>query len=87
MELWKDKEAAMDITFKEFRELKEMRENIRQKINSLELCWSCQKICECEQWLVNESVPVWLCGQCVSEVSYRLTEETGMPLSLSAHCG
>ena len=74
----------MDLTVKEFQELIQMRENIRQKVHLLELCWSCQRVCECQQWLVNESVPVWLCPECVDEISYRLTDEIGMPVSLSA---
>jgi len=63
-------------------ELNRMRKNIRRIINALELCWSCQKICECEQWLVNEAVPVWLCIECWSEVSYRLEKQSGVPVSV-----
>ena len=74
----------MEITAMEFRELVTMRENIREKVRLLELCWSCQKISECRQWLINDMVPVWLCTSCVDEVSYRMTDESGMPLSVSA---
>lgn len=59
----------MTLTATEFQELVEMRENIRRNISSLELCWNCQKISECRQWLVNEIVPVWLCDSCVDEVT------------------
>lgn len=74
----------MELTTMEFRELITMRENIREKVGLLELCWSCQKISECQQWLINEMVPVWLCNRCVDEVSYRMTDESGMPLSVTA---
>ena len=74
----------MDLTAMEFRELITMRENIRRNVGLLEVCWSCQKVSECRQWLVNGCVPVWLCDECVEEVSYRLTDETGIPLSLTA---
>lgn len=53
----------------EFRELKEMKENIRRSVNALELCWSCQKICECERGIVDDAAPVWLCTGCQSKFS------------------
>jgi hypothetical protein len=74
----------MELTAMEFKELIAMRHNIREKVGLLELCWSCQKVSECRQWLINESIPVWLCGKCVEEVSYRMTEESGLPLSVTA---
>jgi len=74
----------MELTAMEFKELIAMRHNIREKVDLLELCWSCQKVSECRQWLINESIPVWLCDKCVEEVSYRMSEETGMPLSVTA---
>ena len=74
----------MEITATEFRELITMRENIREKVGLLELCWSCQNVSECQQWLINDMVPVWLCARCVEEVSYRMTDESGMPLSVTA---
>jgi len=73
----------MEITATEFRELVTMRENIREKVGLIELCWSCQKVSECRQWLINDMVPVWLCGHCVDEVSCRMTDESGMPVSVT----
>jgi hypothetical protein len=73
----------MELTAMEFKELIAMRHNIREKVGLLELCWSCQNISECRQWLINESIPVWLCSKCVEEVCYRMTEEAGMPLSMT----
>ena len=77
----------MELTTMEFQELITMRHNIREKVGLLELCWSCQHVSECRQWLINESIPVWLCAKCVEEVSYRMTEESGMPLSVTANGG
>jgi hypothetical protein len=74
----------MELTAMEFKELIAMRHNIREKVGLLELCWSCQNVSECRQWLINESIPVWLCAKCVEEVSYRMTEGSGMPLSVTA---
>ncbi len=74
----------MELTTIDFRELITMRANIREKVGLLELCWSCQKISECRQYLINETVPAWLCGKCVDEVSYRMTDDTGLPLSVTA---
>lgn len=62
-------------------ELKQLRDNICRTVNSLELCWGCERICECEQWLVNEAVPVWLCIHCLSEVSFRLQKQLGVTVS------
>jgi hypothetical protein len=73
----------MDLTAMEFKELITMRANIREKIGLLELCWSCQKVSECRQWLINEMVPVWLCEKCVEEVSYRMADSAGTPLSVT----
>ena len=53
----------------EFRELKEMKENIRRSVNALELCWSCQRICECEQGIVDDAAPVYLCTGCRGKFS------------------
>lgn len=72
----------MDIGLAEFRELISIRENVHRSVESLELCWFCERICNCEQWLLNEAVPVWLCGECVGEVSCRLEERTGVPLRM-----
>jgi len=72
----------MNIGVAEFRELIGIRENVRHSVESLELCWSCERICECEQWLVNGVVSLWLCGECVDGVCRRLEEQTGMPLHI-----
>ena len=73
----------METTVMETEELRHMRETVSRTVNSLELCWGCDRICECEQWVANESVPVWLCIECLSEVAYRLETSSGIPVSLS----
>lgn len=67
-------------------ELRRERENIRLSVNSLELCWGCDRVCECEQWLVNEATPVWLCLECTFEAAYRLEKQSGVPISLLPVC-
>jgi hypothetical protein len=72
----------MDDAPSEHGELKEMRKNIRRTVNSLEVCWSCQRICECKQWLVNKGFPIWLCIECPPEVLYRLEKQSGVPVTI-----
>ena len=60
----------------------QMREEVSRMVNSLEMCWSCERICRCDAWLANEAVPVWLCGDCAPEAAYRLEKQSGVPISL-----
>ncbi|MBI2815970.1 MAG: hypothetical protein HYX72_03425 [Acidobacteria bacterium] len=71
----------MNTTVIEAEELRHMRETVSRTVNLLELCWGCDRVCECEQWVANESVPVWLCIECLSEVACRLETSSG-PVSL-----
>ena len=48
----------------EVQELTQMRENIRRHVDALELCWSCQRISECDQVTVDDGASVWLCQDC-----------------------
>ena len=59
----------------ELDELHEMRENIRRSLDALELCWSCQRVSECEQDVVDDAAPVWLCAECRSKL--RASEPAG----------
>ena len=45
-------------------ELREMQDNVREAVNSLEQCWCCVQISECKQGIVDDAAPVWLCGHC-----------------------
>lgn len=73
----------MDTTLTEAQELRHMREVVSRTVNALELCWGCDRVRECEQWVANESVPVWLCIECLSEVAYRLEKSSGVPVTLA----
>ncbi len=64
----------MDMGIDEFRELIRIRENVGRHVKSLELCWSCQRVSECKLWLENEAAPVWLCGDCLAQLSCRQEE-------------
>ena len=48
----------------EFKELKQIKENVRRNINALECCWNCEKISECEQGFGDGTARVWLCTGC-----------------------
>lgn len=61
----------MQISLEEFQELTEMRENIRRTIEALEVCWSCQKVSECEPAIVDDGPPVWLCQDCARRAQYQ----------------
>ncbi len=52
-------------------ELLQMREQTREAVNSLELCWSCRRICSCEHWIVAEGVSIWLCGECLADIAAK----------------
>jgi hypothetical protein len=46
----------------------EMRENIRRAVSSLEVCWRCQKVSECQRYILGNLVLVWLCQGCLKEM-------------------
>ena len=46
----------------------EMRNNIRRVVNSLEVCWKCQRVSECEKYILGQTVLVWLCEGCQGEM-------------------
>ncbi len=64
-------------------ELKEMRDGIRRSVNSLELCQICERICECEQWLLNDAL-VWVCIECLARDLGRLKKSSEAPSEQSA---
>jgi len=61
----------MTVSVMEYRELLEMRGNIRRAVDSLEVCWSCQNVSECDASVVDDGPPVWLCDDCSSRVASR----------------
>ena len=69
----------MQISLAEFQELTEMRENIRRTLEALELCWSCERVSECEPVVVDDGPPVWLCSQCAAKAQSRRPLEAADP--------
>jgi len=61
----------MTVSVTEYRELLEMRGNIRRVVDSLEVCWSCQNVSECDAAVVDDGPPVWLCGECATHAASR----------------
>jgi hypothetical protein len=50
------------------KEWKEMRNNIRRVVHSLEVCWKCQHVSECQKYILGQTVLVWLCKGCLTEM-------------------
>jgi hypothetical protein len=59
----------MPTALEEFVELIRMRENVRRSVDTLELCWGCQKICECQKPLGEDDEPHWLCEHCLEKAN------------------
>ncbi len=45
-----------------------MRENVRRAVSALEVCWRCQRVSECQKYILGNLVLVWLCGECLGEM-------------------
>jgi hypothetical protein len=56
------------------RELMEMRNNIRQAVNALDVCWKCQNVSECSKFVLGHTVLVWLCEGCLCEMEKQHPE-------------
>jgi len=46
----------------------EMRNKIRRVVQSLEVCWKCQRVCECQKHVLGQTVLVWFCKECWREM-------------------
>jgi hypothetical protein len=53
---------------KDGQEMVEMRENVRRAVEALELCWRCQRVSECQKYVLGNMVLVWLCPGCLTEL-------------------
>ena len=53
---------------KEGQEMVQMKENVRRAVDALELCWRCQRISECQKYVLGNMVLVWLCPCCLTEL-------------------
>jgi hypothetical protein len=45
-----------------------MRDNVRRAVSALEVCWRCQRVSECQKYVLGNLVLVWLCGECLGEM-------------------
>jgi hypothetical protein len=61
----------MPTTKEERQELRSLRETVRYNIEALELCWSCQKISECESRLIDDGPTVRLCRHCLRTINVQ----------------
>jgi len=52
----------------EMTELREMRDNVRRVVESLEVCWRCQHVCECKRHILGNLVLIWLCHGCLRDM-------------------
>ena len=50
------------------RDWVQMRENVRRAIQALEVCWRCQRVSECQKYVLGNMVLVWLCPGCLTEL-------------------
>ena len=55
----------------ELDELEAMRRNVRERVATLELCWSCQRVSHCDVAMVDDAAPVWLCQDCQDKLLSR----------------
>ncbi len=62
-------------------ELMKIRMNVRKSVESLELCWACQRICECEHRMVENGPAVWLCHECLQRLQIRSRKATAAALA------
>ena len=46
----------------------QMRENVRRAIQALEVCWRCQRVSECQKYVLGNMILVWLCPACLTEL-------------------
>ena len=56
------------LELKEGQEMVQMKENVRRAVDALELCWRCQRVSECQKYVLGNMVLVWLCPGCLTEL-------------------
>jgi len=61
-----------------------IRENVRRAVNTLELCWRCQKVSECQKYILGNTVLVWLCPCCREEMDQPRKGRTQTPPKVRA---
>lgn len=60
--------SELAYTKNQTQECKAMRDNIRRVVESLEVCWKCQRVSPCQKYVLGNVVLVWLCKGCVQEM-------------------
>ena len=53
---------------KDTEDLAAMRENVHRAVSSLDVCWRCQRVSECQKYILGNLVLVWLCPGCIGEM-------------------
>lgn len=48
--------------------LRDMKENVRRAVESLDVCWRCQNVTECRRHVLGNLVLVWLCSGCLTDM-------------------
>ncbi len=56
------------LQLKDGQEMVQMKENVRRAVEALELCWRCQRVSECQKYVLGNMVLVWLCPGCLMEL-------------------
>jgi len=56
------------------KEWVEMRKNIHRAVHSLEVCWKCQRVSECQKYILGHTILVWMCKGCMGELERPLPE-------------
>jgi len=59
-----------------YNEWNQMRDNVRRVVLSLEVCWNCQRVSQCQKQVLGGTVMVWFCKECSIE------REKSMPAPL-----
>jgi hypothetical protein len=57
----------MPLSIAEFEELSNLKGNVRRSVELLEVCWSCERVSECEPGIVDDGPTVWLCAECAAK--------------------
>ena len=60
-------------------ELRDLRTNVRRGVNALEVCWSCEVVCEASSARIGGRL-IWLCGPCDEERRQRSEKVMGRAL-------
>src|SRR5689334_7972852 len=63
----------------ELQELKQLRDNVRRIVYSLEECWNCRNVCEAVLGCLSDGSAAWLCEACRTESASRVVSISSKP--------